>query len=160
MGMPSLLDNPDATGNTQDRDMSGSQGSTQREGSRGVEGPRQLRRTASRTKHREGGASGLASALTKTQGDGKVVEQKSLNKIMLKAILKTHQTMRPLIYGVGHAADQSIEPRDGQHAEADADLRRESETRGARTHTRSTVHVGILGPGQVSPAEGQRSGRA
>ena len=88
--MPSLLDNPDATGNTQDQDMSGSQGAIK---SRGVEGPRQLRRTASRTKQREGGASGLASAFTKTKGDGKVVEQKGFNKIMLKAILKTHQTM-------------------------------------------------------------------
>ena len=94
--MPSLFDNPDATGNTQDLEMSGSQGSIKREGSQGVEGPRQLRRTASRTKQREGGASGLASALTKTKGDGKVVGQKSLNKIMLKAILKTHQTMRDL----------------------------------------------------------------
>ena len=40
--MPSLLDNPDATGITQDQEMSGSQGSIKREGSRGVEGPRQL----------------------------------------------------------------------------------------------------------------------
>ena len=30
--------------------------------------------------------------------------------------------------------------------------------RGARTHTRPTLRVGISGPGQVSPAEGQRSG--
>ena len=43
IGMPSLFD-PDATGNTQDLEMSGSQGSIKREGSRGVEGPRQLRR--------------------------------------------------------------------------------------------------------------------
>ena len=92
--MPSLLDNPDA-GNTQDLEVTGSQGSIKREGSRDVEGPRQLRRTTSRTKQREGD-SGLASALTKTERDGKVVEQKSLNKIMPKAILKTHQTMRDL----------------------------------------------------------------
>ena len=38
----------------------------------------------------------MASALTESKGDGKVVELKSLNKIMLKAILKTHQTMRDL----------------------------------------------------------------
>ena len=145
---------------SQDLEMSGSQGSIKREGSRGAEGPRQLRRTASRTKQREGGVSGLASALTKTKGDGKVVEQKSLNKIMRKAILKTHQDDEgPLIHGVGHAADHGIEARGGQHAEADADLRRESETRGERTHTRSTIRVGILGLGQVSPSEAQRSGR-
>ena len=75
--------------------MSGSQGSTKREGSRGVEWPWQLRRTVSRTKQRDGGASGSASVLTKHKGDDKV-EQKSLNKIMLKSTLKTHQTMRDL----------------------------------------------------------------
>ena len=48
--MPSLIDNPDATGNTQDLEMSGSHRSIKREGSRGVEGPRQLPRTVSRTK--------------------------------------------------------------------------------------------------------------
>ena len=32
----------------------------------------------------------------KLKGEGKVAEQKSFNKIMLKAILKTHQTMRDL----------------------------------------------------------------
>ena len=34
--------------------------------------------------------------LPKAKGDGKVVEQKTLNKIMLNTILKTHQTMRDL----------------------------------------------------------------
>ena len=65
---------------------------------------------------------------------------------------------RPLIHGVGHAADQGFEARGGQHAEADANLRRESQTRGERTHTRPAIRVGILGPGQVSSAEGERSG--
>ena len=96
--MPSLLDNPDATGDTQDLDMSGSQGSIKRDGSRGGEEPRrQFRRTASRTKQqREGGASGSTTVVSKPTGEGKVVEQRSLNKIMLKAILKTHQTLRDL----------------------------------------------------------------
>ena len=75
--------------------MSGSKGSIKRKGSRGVEGPRQLRRTVSRTKQREGGASGSTSVLTKHKGEGKV-EQKSLNKITLKAIIKTNQTRRDL----------------------------------------------------------------
>ena len=67
-----------------------------RDGSRGAEEPRrQLRRTASRTKQREGGASGSTTVVPKPKRDGKV-EQKSLNKIMLKAILKSHQTMRDL----------------------------------------------------------------
>ena len=52
---------------------------------------RQLRRTASRTK-RDGGASGSTTVVPKPKADIKV-EQKSLNKIMIKAILKTHQTI-------------------------------------------------------------------
>ena len=74
-----------------------------------------------RTKQqRDGGASG-SLMVPKAKGGGKA-EQKSLN------------------HGVGHAADQGFEPRGGQHAEADANLRRESQTRG----------VGILGPGARS----------
>ena len=53
---------------------------------------RQLRRTASRTKQRERRASGSTTVVPKPKGDGKV-EQKSLNKIMLGAILKTQPTM-------------------------------------------------------------------
>ena len=94
--MSSLFDNPDATGNTQDLHMSGSQGSIKREGSRGVQEPRrQLPRTVSRTKQREGGVNGLTTVVPKPKKDGKV-DQKSLSKIMLKAIFKTHQTMRDL----------------------------------------------------------------
>ena len=49
------------------------QGSTKRDGSRGGEEPRrQLRRTASRTKQREGGASGSTTVVPKPKGDGKV----------------------------------------------------------------------------------------
>ena len=55
---------------------------------------RQLRRNACRTK-RDGGASGSTTVVAKPKADIKV-EQKSLKKIMLKAILKTHQTMRDL----------------------------------------------------------------
>ena len=55
---------------------------------------RLLRRTASRTK-RDGGASGSTAGVGKVKADSKV-ELKSLNEIMLKAILKTHQTMRDL----------------------------------------------------------------
>ena len=65
---------------------------------------------------------------------------------------------RPILDGVRHSADQSVESRSGQHAEADADIRREGETRGERTQTRPTLRVGISGLGQVSPAEGHSSG--
>ena len=54
---------------------------------------RQLRRIASRTKQDEG-ASG-STAVAKPKADSKI-EQKSLNNIMLKAILKTHRLMRDL----------------------------------------------------------------
>ena len=62
----------------------------------------------------------------------------SLNKIMLKATPMTHQTMRNLLNGVGYAADQGIEPRGGQHAEADADPRVRQEGIG---HTRGPPFV-------------------
>ena len=96
----------------------------------------------------------------KPREDGKVVEQKSLNKILLKAILKTHQTMRDLsstvwdtllIKASSPVAD-NMQKQTQTYAEK---VRQESE----RTYTKPTIRVGILGLGQVSPAEGQRSGR-
>ena len=38
----------------------------------------------------------MTTVVPKIKGEGKVVERKSVNKIMLKAILKAHQTMRDL----------------------------------------------------------------
>ena len=83
--MPSLLDSPDATGNTQEMNASGSQGSVRGDGSRigeELQSRRQLRRNASRAK-REGEASGSTTVVAKP------------NKVMPKAIIiKKHQTMR------------------------------------------------------------------
>ena len=89
--MPSLFDSQDATGHTQELDTSASLGFIKWDGSLFAEqqNRRQLRRTTSRTK-RDGGASG-STAVPKAKVDGKI-EQKTLNKIMLKAILKTRQT--------------------------------------------------------------------
>ena len=53
----------------------------------------------------------------------------------------TSDDARPILDGVGHSADQSVEPRSGQHA----DLRRKGAARGTRTHTRPTLRVGISG---------------
>ena len=91
--MPSLFDSQDATRNTQEMDTSASLGSIKRDGSMVAEAQqnrRQLRRTAN-----DGGASDSTTVVAQPKAESKV-EQKSLNKIMLKAILKTHQTMRDL----------------------------------------------------------------
>ena len=90
--MPSLFDSHDATGNTQQMDTCASQGSLMGGRQLGRTHGRQHRRTASRTT-RDGVASGSTTVLAKPKADIKV-KQKSLNKIMLKAVLKTHQTMR------------------------------------------------------------------
>ena len=62
------------------------------------------------------------------------VEQQSLNKIMLKAILKTHQTMRD---GVGHSADWGEEPPGRQQTQTHAERVRQEE----RGHTRGPPFV-------------------
>ena len=155
-----MVDSQDATGNAQYVDTSASQGSTKR-GGVGAEQRhrRQLRRTASRTKQGEG-ASGSTTVVVKPKADSKI-EQKSLNKIMHKAILKTHSDdARPFLDGVGHSADQGIEPRSGPHAETDADLRGKGAVRGVRTYSIPTIRLGIPGPDRFSSAEEQHSGHA
>ena len=115
--MPSPFDSQDATINTQEVDTSASQGSIKRDGVGAEEQRhrRQLRRTPSRTKH-DGGASGSTTVVAKPKADTKF-EQKSLNKILLNAILKTHQTMRDVSSTVWDTLfDQGIEPRSGHHA--------------------------------------------
>ena len=57
--------------------------------------------------------------------------------------------------GVRHSADQGVEPRSRHHAETDSDLRRIGTARGARTHSRTTIRVGISGLDQISAAEVQ-----
>ena len=65
-----------------------------------------------------------------------------------------------ILDGVGHSADQGVEPRSRQHAETDADLRRKGAARGAKTHPRTTIRVGISGPDQVCSAEGHHGRHA
>ena len=90
-----------------------------------------LRRASSRTRHYGGAPAGAGgAAVAKPKGD-----QKSFNKLILNAILKTHQTMRgTLVNSVGHAADQGIEP--GGHAEADIATPR-------AVRQRPTVRLGV-----------------
>ena len=65
----------------------------------------------------------MSSALTKTKGrrQGGRAEESQQDHAQGHP-QNASDDERPLIYGVGHAADQGIEPRGGQHAEADADL--------------------------------------
>ena len=139
--MSSLFDNPDATGNTQDLDMSGSQGSIKREGSRGVqESRRQLRRTVSRTKQREGGVSGLTTVVPKPKKDGKV-DQQILNKIMLKATFQTHQTMRDLSSTVWDTALIKTSSPEADNMQKQARIYAEKVRFEVRGHTRGPPFV-------------------
>ena len=101
---------------------------------------RQLRRTPSRTKH-DGGASGSTTVVATPKADTKF-EQKSLNKILLKAILKTHQTMRDVSSTVWDTLlIMASSPEADTIQKTDADLRRKGAARGAMTHPRASGHT-------------------
>ena len=79
----------------------------------------------------------------KAKGDGKVAEQKTLNKIMLKAILKTKQTMRDLsssvrdtlLFKASSPEADNMQKQTQTYAEK---VRQEGE----RTHTRPAIRDG------------------
>ena len=120
---------------------------------------RQVQRTSSRTQQ-DGESADRQQWWPSPKADSQL-EQKSLNKFMLKAILKTYQTMRDQSSRVwGHSLDRGIEPRSGQRAKTDADSRRKGAARGARTHSSTTIREGILGLDQISSAEGQHGWHA
>ena len=112
---------------------------------------RQLRRTVSRTKQREGGASGSTTVFPKPKGTAN-----SSSRVSTRPCLRpsSRRIRRRQTYP-GHTSDQGVEPRSGQNAETDADLRRKGAARGARTHPRTTIRGGKSGPDQVSSAEFQ-----
>ena len=58
---------------------------------------------------------------------------------------ETSDDAGPILDGVGYSADQGVEPRSRQHAEAEADLRRKGAARGARTHPRTPFVWAYLG---------------
>ena len=60
----------------------------------------------------------------------------------------------------GHSADQGVEPRSGQHAEAGRRPTRRRWAKSGEGHTRGpTIRVSVSGPGQVSSSRGaKRSG--
>ena len=158
--MPSLLDNPDATGNTQDLDRRASQGSIKRDGRqprrRGAAKAASTHRQANQAARRRGQR--LDDSCTQAQGGRQGRAEESQQDHAQGHRQDASDDARPVLDGVGHSADQGVEPRSGQHAETDAELRRKGTARGARTHTRPTLRMGISGPGQLSPAERQRSG--
>ena len=167
--MASLFDSPDATGNTQDMDTGASQGSTKRDGAGAEEqrSRRQLRRTASSTMQDGGASSSTMAVVAKPEADSKV-EQKSLNTIILKAILNTHQTMRDpsstvwetlLVKAPSPEAEsfqkktQTFSERYGKRDEATRGPDQVSSAEGQHCrHANGTICTGLLGP------EGQRGG--
>ena len=95
----------------------------------------------------------------KPKGDGKV-EQKSLNKIVLKANPRhASDDARPIFDGVGHSVDQSVERLEADNMQKQTQTYAEKVPQGGtRAQTRPTLRLGLRGLGQVSPAQGQRSG--
>ena len=76
--------------------------------------------------------------VVKPKADSKI-EQKSLDKIMLKAHPQdASDDARLVVGGVGHSSDQGIEPRGEQRAETDADLR--GKRRGKRNEDTLEIH--------------------
>ena len=137
-------------------------GSIKRDGSLGAEEQqiwRQLRRTASRTK-RAGGASGSTTVVAKAQSRQQARVEEPQQDRAQGHPQDASDDARPVLDGVGHSADQSVEPRSRQHAETDADLRTKDAARGTRTHTRTTIRVGKPGLDQVSSAEAQHGRHA
>ena len=122
-----------------------------------AKGPSRGTEWAQRSSDTEGSSDELSaepSTADRRQWWDSKIEQKSLNKIKLKAILKTHaDDARPVVDGMGHFSDQGIQPRSGQQAETDPDLRGKGDSRPA-------IRRGILGPGRVSSAVEQHSGQA
>ena len=133
--MLSLFDSRDATCNTHEMDTGASQGSTKRDGVGAEEQRhrRQLRRTANRTKQ-DGGASVSAMAVGQGGQQGRTEEPQQDRAD--GHTQKASNDARPVLYGVGHSAGQSVNPRSGQHAETDADPRGEGTARGTRTHSK------------------------
>ena len=138
--MPSLLDNPDATGNTQEIDMSGSQGSIKRCSRGGGEPRRQLRRTVSRTKQREGGASGLDDGGTQAQGRRQGRAQESQQDHAQGHPQDASDGARPIFDGVGHSGDQSVESRSG-HIQKQTQTHAEKVRQERPGHTRGPPYV-------------------
>ena len=92
----------------------------------------------------------MASVLNKPKGDGKV-EQKSLNKIMLKAILKTHQTMRDLSSTVWDTLLIKLPSPEADDVQKQTQTCAEKLRQEGKGRTRGPPFcVSTLGPGQVS----------
>ena len=144
LDMPSLFDSPDARGDTQEMDTSVSQGSNKRDGV-GAEvqrNGRQLRRTASRTKQ-DGAASGSTMAVVAERRADSKVEQKGINKIMLKATLRTRQTMRDLSSTVWDTLLVNASSPEVDTVQKQAQIHAEKERQERRGHSRCHHSYGL-----------------
>ena len=137
---------------SRDLDMSGSLGSIKRDGSRGGEEPRrQLRRTVSRTKQRGGGGQRLDDSGTQAQGRRQGRAEESQQDHAQGHPQDASDDARPILDGVLIKASS---PEADNMQKQTQNTRRKGAARGARTHTKPTLRMGISGPGQVSQAEG------
>ena len=123
--MPSLLDNPDATGSTQEMDTSASQGSTKRDGTGGREEQprRQLPTNRPQSQARRRGPRIDSSSNQASQGRIQARPEEPQQADAQGNAQNAPDYTRTDRDGVGHTVGQSIEPRSRQHVEADANLR-------------------------------------
>ena len=142
--MPSLFDSHDTTGNTQEMDTNASLGTVKRDGSRVAEEQqkpkaappnRQLNqaRRRSRRLHDSGGqAQGRQRDPQQNQAQGHLQDETD--------------GARHVIGGVGHSADQGVElPKQTACRNRRRPTRKTLPARGTRTHSRSTIRLGICG---------------
>ena len=139
--MPSLLDNSDATGNSprSGHERKAVEAQRSSEGSFDEPQPNQAARRRGRR---------LDDSGTQAQGRRQGRAEESQQDHAQGHPQDASDCARPILDGVAHSADQGVEPRSGQHAETDADISGKGTGRGARTHTRPTLRVGISGPGK------------
>ena len=135
--MPSLLDDPDATGNTQ-RSGHEREPRIHQEGRWSWCGGAAKGATTNRQPKQTGRMRGqrLDDSGTQAQGRRQGRAEESRQDRAQGHPQDASDNARPIFDGVGHSADQGVEPRCGQHAGADADLRREGAARRANTYTR------------------------
>ena len=126
----------------------------EQESAPGHQARRRYRRTArpkaASCMKQDGGASGAGGAtLAKPQGDQK-----------LKAILKSHQTVRDLSSAVWDTLLTKASSPEEEAMRKQTQSCRGSSPRRTGMHTRHAVRMGVLGHDQVSAGKGKRGGNS
>ena len=103
-----------------------------------------------------GGSKLIVSSIGRQQGQGRRASTKSCSGPSW-----THQTMRDLSSTVWDTLLIKASSPEADSMQKQTETQAEKgAARGARTHSRPTIRLGLPRPDQVSPAEGQRSGNA